>query len=288
MVLSRVRGFWETDKLNKYFCLLAALTPLSVALHPLWAPHFSLYITVLELIFCLIILVAFGVIATHVNARHNSFYERNKFYCLLMLTTALLITSFSVHFLSLPDVHRATKVWEVAAYMVTTIYNLWFWFGTSNGHRIQDEIQAVSRGNHQKVRTTVLLSFITLVLITVIHTIAIFGGMFIVDWLWKPLATFSILITLSLIIFVYVLFVKLGKLVIDNCSTQKFKRDFIIGLKYIDRPTLIIFCILFMYAVYTTAFSQFQHMESMEIFFSGAIAFELLLSSIVWANTETV
>lgn len=111
------------------------------------------------------------------------------------------------------------------------------------------------------------------------------------------LKEFGILITLFLIIITYFIFNSITKQVVvtttninglsgeDLTKRQTINKEFQNALKYIERPTLIIFCIMFVYALYCS-FSGIVH--EMETFFSGAIAFELLLSSIVWANTDTV
>jgi hypothetical protein len=176
------------------------------------------------------------------------------------------------------QIRDAVKVWEVAAYITTAIYHYWFWQHSKAGEDIQTEIASKGAKNW-RLNVKIFSVVVFLIIISVIHIFILSENEN--NW-W--LSEYGGQISIFLIIIVYSLFIYNDRMVIFNGKTHKFKRDFIVGLRYIDRPILIIFCILFIYAIYTTATG---HFHSIEIFFSGAIAFELLLSSIVWANTKT-
>lgn len=279
---------------NIWFCLMVVAIFIFVIVHDLRGNGLDVT-EFFEILLFLITFEAFYFLFAREGSKFNNFYRVNSFYCKLMILTVAGIIIGNTHFLqdgtySKNDaVKGVVKVWEVAAYSVTCIYTAWFW-KWGNGTKILDEI------NSWKPATNIILAVVLLFFITLIHFIIIFGDVPVkseyFDWV-KP---FTGLLSIGLIAAVYVLFLYINKSVIDNCDVELYKREFTGALKYIDRPTLIIFCILFLYAVYitvidvstSTLYAADNYFHSIEIFFSGAIAFELLLSSIIWANTETV
>lgn len=236
------------------------------------------------------------------DSRFQTFYSENRFYCSLIYFTTTLLILFTIHFLNreivgyenqngrhlLPIAHKSVKIWEVGSYLITTIYTFWLWYISENGKKIRKDVEKDYDDFGFKL---VAPSIFVLIIIVSIHTYIIFFNN--VEWLKH----YGILLTLFLIILTYVIFNLITKQVVT--TTQKIEglsngelekrqtihKEFKNALKYIERPTLIIFCIMFVYASYCS-FSGIVH--EMETFFSGAIAFELLLSSIVWANTDTV
>jgi hypothetical protein len=212
----------------------------------------------------------------------------NEFYCLLMLTTALVILFGTVHFLNLKTgrdqaaIDGGVKVWEVSGYIVTTLYTFWFWVSPRAKGRptVKD-----MTGDKEKAIISIGLSLLILILFTLLHSYIIFGAIISKTEIYEPFGTYSVAINTVLVFCVYIVFCYIDKVVIRN-STGETLSDFNTMHRFIDRPTLIIFGILSLYAGYTVFLThQFQLLDR---FFSGAIAFELLLSSIVWANTETV
>lgn len=105
--------------------------------------------------------------------------------------------------------------------------------------------------------------------------------------------SFSGAFTILLLYITYALFCKIAKTVIKNFDTdgnpvdmnkKQIKDDIENGLQYTDNPTRIIFLLL---TVFAFILCHFKVYEGMEMFFSGAIAFELILSAIAWVNTDT-
>jgi len=64
-----------------------------------------------------------------------------------------------------------------------------------------------------------------------------------------------------------------------NHTSVPIKRDFKYALNNADIPGVVSFSVL---AIYFMLLRENQ----MELFFSGAIAFQMLFSSFIWANTE--
>jgi hypothetical protein len=296
----------EYSKDNIWFCLLVLLIIVGIVLHHGLTRILSLR-TAVELFFCLLIFGAFYYFFGRNNSRFNEYYRENSFYCKLMAVTLVGILLGNIHFLhsdeairqqlikqgfSEPEIQQkiieielksTVKVWEVAAYIVTAIYNIWFWFGSNAGKQIFDSLRNVSRN----AIINIILMIVALALVAFLHIIVVLGNL---DLLRIQLANrdfLQILFTgqfsIVLIVIVYILYFFIDKSVITH-TEGRYQEDFRLMLIYIDKPILYIFIILTIYAGYTTLTG---HFHSVEFFFSGAIAFELLLSSIVWANTKT-
>jgi hypothetical protein len=190
------------------------------------------------------------------------------------------ILGFTIYFLTRqkPDYLDATKTWEVASYLLTLLYTGWFWLISPTGRKILKQISG--KGDGLPAGFAVGIAMMLILIITYLHLdeIHIFGRLHVNELYLAPINTF-------LLSFVYFIFCWIDKLVITHSSEDQVKRDFGVTYKNSDRPSLIAFVALFIYAAFVAVFVK---EETMELFFSGAIAFELLLSSIVWANTETV
>lgn len=221
-----------------------------------------------------------GYIFKKKNINHivKIFYKKNKFYCKLMLGAMLLIFAFTyIFFIKYDDYPKGASGWELTSYIVTLLYTYWFWWKSDNGKAILDQIDKERKGFAFRVIAPAMGG---IGLITIFHIFMLFYRK-----LWWFFDDYFMIITLFLITIVYMVFFNINKAVINFCEDPKFKNDFKVGLKYIDGPTLLIFCILFFYSIFVKITG---HLHDMELFFSGAIAFELLLTSFVWANTETV
>ena len=234
------------------------------------------------------ILICFGLstfiyVIGYILKRNNfdtgikKFYSENKFYSILMLIAILSITIFSYYFLSVENnFQKGVRVWEIASYVITLIYTIWFWYVSKNGRTILKDISS------NNILTVILITGPAiggLSLITTFHLILILGGNALCGFFTYN----SVNITLGLIVAVYMIFYYINKRVIKHCKNEKLKQEFTLSFKYIDKPSLFIFCILLTYSLYV---NRTGNLHSMEIFFSGAITFELLLSSIVWAQTD--
>lgn len=286
---------------NKYFCCISLIDLIWVFVHSShqYEAAKTFYylenIRWVELGLSLLLIISYWFVFLQESKYLNAFFKTNEFYCKLMYTTAFGVLIFTIHFINWEnnDYHNAVKVWEVASYLITLIYTFWLWYFSDNGTKILDEIEKnEKRFGFKKIAPALLL----LLVISVFHSIVIFSPSSL-----GVLNKCSILLTLLLIFVVYKLFNVITKQVILNTKNaptnngteteeQKTERirintEFNITLKYIERPTMYIFGTMLVYAGYCTLFGS---IHDMEIFFSGAIAFELLLSSIVWSNTETV
>ncbi len=104
--------------------------------------------------------------------------------------------------------------------------------------------------------------------------------------LWSHIDVFG---TLLLMIITYCMFCMIDKKIIasyaqmDGEDGEKVvERDFRYTFVNIDRPSLIAFVFLMIYFIVIVYMTK----ETMYLFFYGAIAFQMLFSSIIWANTE--
>jgi hypothetical protein len=209
--------------------------------------------------------------------------KNNCFYCWLMLATTVVIIYFNVHLINVgfkdKFIVQALKVWEITAYWLTTIYTCWFWLNKKRGFEVlatMNQKQGVT-GIFLGISITLLLGF------AVVHTLLFIGETFN-PWIDGFIETNETLLSLALIVVVYTLFININIWIINNTSDTLIKEDFKTMHKYLDRPTFVIFIIMFFFAFYVRLVGC---LSSMENFFSGAIAFELILSSIVYANTNT-
>lgn len=235
----------------------------------------------------------------------NAFYSTDKFYCDLMYLTVLIGISFTVHFINweTTDVHNAIKVWEISAYAVTLIYTFWLWIfniGKNLINIIEHKYSSDSAkeiNEKYKLIGAIIISLLTLLIITIGHLAVTFYYN----------NNFSIQISVALITTTYFLFVYIAKKMVILTKTsianenddvkikeinekiKEYQHEFKFGLKYMDNPMKWVFVIMVIYAGYATSLDIFweKHtMEKLEMFFGGAIAFELLLSSFVWAKNN--
>jgi len=217
-----------------------------------------------------------------------------------MFYMAITIIVSNIHIFNQkdPDIDDAAKSWEVASYLVTLIYTWVFWRDSSkNGRKIIHEVEREKQEDGITPKKTmhfqIIATLFLLVIIAAIHTFILFGhyifksltgcGTFEAGTIMYELDNFPVIFTIALIVITYGFFLYISYLVTRHCKNRQFSRDFKIGLKYVDGPVFVIFCCLFIYSLCLTLSGQVAKMEQ---FFSGAIAFELLLSSICWANTD--
>jgi len=206
--------------------------------------------------------------------------KNNIFYSWLMLFTASIILCFNIHLLNKNhtdpgDISSALKVWEIASYWVTTLYTFWFWTQKDRG------VEILKKLKDRNVETGIFLGAAILILLTfaIAHTYLFYVGTY--DNFIKANEP---LMSLGLIVFVYIIFIIINNKVITHAKDPDVKKDIRTMHIYIDRPTAAIFVVLFTFAIYARYIGCLVAIEN---FFSGAIAFELILSSIVWSNTNT-
>lgn len=250
----------------------------------------------------------------------HAFYTTDKFYCDLMFITVILGITFTIHYINweTTDVHSAIKVWEIAAYAVTLLYTFWLWIFSlrENMKKIIEE---------KNITCLNKLGFVFFIIVALLILLAITIGHIIITFSSDAsfIKTFSIQFSILLIFFTYFLFDLISAKVIEftneainidevikkeklldpglnetnrrenltslNKIIKDYNEEFKFGLKYMDRPMKWVFVIMTVYAVYSTGidfFAKKHVMHEMESFFGGAIAFELLLSSVVWAKTK--
>jgi hypothetical protein len=263
----------------------------------------TIRITQLIAVFSIALFFYFRVFKKSDNS--NAFYSTDKFYCDLMYLTVLVGISFTIHFINweTTDVHSAIKVWEISAYAVTLIYTFWLWIFNIGSNLIDIIENKYSSDNKKEINEkykligAVILSLLTLIIITIGHlTITFYHN-----------NKFSIQISVVLITITYFLFVYIAKRMVNlteknlensknddkineiNKKIDEYQHEFKFGLKYMDNPMKWVFVIMVIYAGYATSLDVLwdKHtMEKLEMFFGGAIAFELLLSSFVWAKNN--
>ncbi len=200
----------------------------------------------------------------------SGFYKSNKTYCWLMAITLLIIGVGNYYYLFYKESEftKAGKVWEMASCVLTFIYTGWLWYISNIGDKILDGIHQDFRNRTTRM---ILLAETFLLFVIVIDIICIFNSS------QHPILGYT---SIALVIIIFILFVWIDRLIIKHHTNESIKSDFRYGLKNTDYPSLIAFSVLFIYALVTYS--------SMEVFFSGAIAFQLLISSFIWANLETV
>ncbi len=289
-------------KKNVWFLIFFGFVLLIITIHP---PHcltcgeyyFNDPLRYFELFSCLILFLIFGYMFLNEKGPYYIYYNgrprrkksNNRFYCWMMFVTSIALVAGNIHILNYShksdqNVVNALKIWDVLAYFVITAYTLWFWLSKSRGRNIIKK-----HIGQEKDGTVLFIIFANLILIVIFvahfsMSLDDIGWGFLSDGITKVLERFEILITLGLIVSVYFLFCSINKKVISNTTDYTVKRDFRTMQKYIDGPTRFIFCIMFTYAIYAWLIGCLPLMGK---FFSGAIGFELILSSIVWSHTET-
>jgi hypothetical protein len=204
-------------------------------------------------------------------------YKDEGFSKIIMMLTILFIILGSFYFLSIKkDFHNGTLVWEFTSYFGTLFYTIWFWYISTNGKEI---LIKLSKSDPVKSFRIIGPVIALLALITVFHFILIFGKNILCDFLTQN----SVIITLALIVIVYIIFYYINSLVIENNGTDSLTKELSNTFNCVDKPSLYIFITLLLYSIYV---SYTGNLQSMEMFFSGAIAFELLLSGYIWTRTQ--
>ncbi len=268
-------------------------------------------IRVSQLLIIVLIALFFYLFIKRKSGWLNKFYTSDTFYCELMYITSIVGVSSTIYFINWEtiDVHRAIKIWEIAAYSVTLLYTLWLWkFKIGNDIFQIIEYKKIPFWKKFRFAGAIILSLVFLFFIIIGHLFITFGNNH------EVIRHYSILISIALIFITYLLFAKISSNVISltenkltktknmtnedkksidllNTKITDYNNEFKFGLRYMDRPMKWVFFIMLIYAFYVAGLDCFANKNvllQIEVFFGGAIAFELLLSSLVWAKTETV
>jgi len=248
------------------------------------------------------------------NTSINSFAKRNPFYVitLIVIIVAILLSNFvMIYGFGVPNYQLIGRTWVIGSSLLSGIYTLWFWFrknGKGKGilHNITTKNKNTSgnkkegvdneiKDNKVDCSLTIGMSGVLLIVIALINLI---GGIWGFDdkyevkelGSWGPLllSHIDVFSTLFLMIITYYIFCRIDKTIIKSYAQMKgkkaavVKRDFEYAFINIDRPSFIAFVSL---AIYFIAIVYTTH-NTMYLFFYGAIAFQMLFSSIIWANSE--
>jgi hypothetical protein len=206
--------------------------------------------------------------------------KNNIFYCWLMFVMSSILLYFNIHLINIDsiDIRGACKIWELTAYWVTVLFTGSIWLSKERGRKILATLE------DKQGQTGILLgiAITTLFFFAIAHTFLFFSTTFndnIRNWIEDH----DPLLSLGLIIAVYSLFIAIN-LTIRKSKDPEVKKDITLMHKYVDLPTFFIFVIMFVFAAYAKYVGCLQEIS---IFFSGAIAFELIFTSIVYACTNT-
>lgn len=202
-------------------------------------------------------------------------YKNEKFSGKILLAILIYIIFSSIYYLSFKDnLHKGIRIWELSSYIFTFLYTIWFWNFSDNGNKIFEDI------GWKRAYKVFSPLFILLFLITAFHIYLFFWSSTIGEFISR----YSINITLLLIIAAYSTFFLINnQLKKHSTNNKKLIKNLKNTFDYVDKPVLYVFCMLFVYSVYVNIAGYIQ---SMEMFFSGAIAFELLLSGYIWTRTD--
>lgn len=235
-------------------------------------------------------------------------YDTNKFYYWILggILLALMITNIAItYFGKTPNYELIGKTWVIGSSFLTSIYTYWFWHTKKGkGRRILHNITSTTNQEDNKVTCsqTTTASSILLVVIALINIVAIIFDRYdtveivqLGSWGSILLSHLNVFVTLLLMIVTYYIFCSIDKKIIDaysseterndiNCDEENgiINRDFESTFINTDRPGFFIFVFLEIYFLVILFITK----GSMELFFYGAIAFQMLFASVISANTE--
>lgn len=200
----------------------------------------------------------------------KKFCMQNKQYVLFLLITLLGIIIFNILFLKgeKSEYKNIGKVWEIAGCVLTLVYTYWFWFLSDNGKNLLNKISI--KDIRIKRLANISIKFALFILILVI-----LGNIYLtIDG--NANLGFLSLFCAGLI---FIIFCHIDSVIIAALPQKsKDRRDLKFAYYNSDIPTLIAFMFLSIYSLFMY--------ENMEIFYSGAMAFQMILSTVIWANTD--
>ena len=201
----------------------------------------------------------------------GKFYRANKFFCWLMITTLVVVFVTSVYlsfFCKLSDYSKLGNVWIIASSFITMAYTIWFWRISDNGTDILAKLKLENKKKHAKNLLTIG-GVSSILFIVLIFNILMFNKN----------GSFYVLYNLILMIVTFWIFLLIDKIIEGNHLDPNVVRDFKYAINNGDIPGLISFIILLGFYLVT-------YQEQMNLFYSGAIAFQMLFISFIWANTD--
>ena len=198
------------------------------------------------------------------------FYNSNKFYSKTLgsiICTIVIIDIIILYIIDEPNYSMIGKLWEIASSILTAVYTIWFW-KSEKGIDILDSISETKPKNKVKTTNSMWFAILLLVIIVFINFLTLTNNN---KWFH--------FITLVLMIATFSIFTWMDGLIIGNHTNKDVEREFRYLKNHSDIPGIIAFILLGLYFIFLQA-------HPMELFFSGAIAFQMLFSSFIWANTE--
>lgn len=266
-------------------------------------------IHIAEFLLFTIVHILFGYYFLSPSGKFSTFYygdkkkhkKNNKTYSWLIYSVLQVMLILILHDLNNNqnndyNIHFVLKLWETVSYLVIAFYNWWFWFNKERG---KDIVNKHFKGDLGIILWIYGIVFVTIFL-TFFHLLISISDKFCNDQTKEWLSAHEVTISLLLITTIYWSFARLDKIIFTNIKKKakhepnsvKFnidvnitKRDFNTLYRYVDNPMKFIFLTLFVFSIYLDWINVIGKMEA---FFSGAIGFELIFSSIIWANTDTV
>jgi len=188
-----------------------------------------------------------------------------------MITTLVVVFVTSVYlsfFCKLSDYSKLGNVWIIASSFITMAYTIWFWRISDNGTDILAKLKLENKKKHAKNLLTIG-GVSSILFIVLIFNILMFNKN----------GSFYVLYNLILMIVTFWIFLLIDKIIEGNHLDPNVVRDFKYAINNGDIPGLISFIILLGFYLVT-------YQEQMNLFYSGAIAFQMLFISFIWANTD--
>jgi len=187
----------------------------------------------------------------------KAFYQKNKWFVWLIFIALVFITIGNIYFIACIDNKLAAgKVWEATCCLLTFVYSIMFWL-SKEGRTIFQSIKQIF-----KKFTKIALFFAhgILLLVTIINI------SLIINFTEK-----SGILSIGCVSLVFIIFCFIDLSIIYSLNKKSNKRkDFVYALTNSDFPTVLAFIFLFIYSLFIYS--------GMEIFFSGAISFQMLVS----------
>lgn len=222
----------------------------------------------------------------------SQFYKENKVYVWMLSVSLILIVIANIIVVYwLPSIIKIDiwisvgKVWEIASCLLTIAFTLWYWFiKESNGKFSKSGKQLIEliddNVKRMLLRLVISLSLLLMLIVVCANIYFIIKG-----------GHRAGVIGVIAVTFVFILFIGIDIVIIKTLEQLKDNNnlkvditkeliDFKYALKNSDIPISIAFFALAAYAIFTY--------PQMELFFSGAIGFQLLYSTIIWANLDTI
>ncbi|MFC1538652.1 hypothetical protein ACFL6H_04450 [Candidatus Latescibacterota bacterium] len=193
------------------------------------------------------------------------FYNDNKWYCRFLIIISIIIIIGNLFFLlrETPKYVSAGKVWELASCILIILYTSVFWFFSDDGEDLLDSIKP-------EIKTKTIRR--------IFWALGMLIGIIALN-IWLIFKNNSLVygkISTGFVVLVFALFCHIDNLIIHNHSDEEKQKEFRYYLSNSDFPSFITFFILFVY-------SWFIY-NSMQLFFSGAIAFQMLISTVAWVK----